>query len=46
MSPDEVIQLLNFYHFTAVCGHSSVSTTLAKISQHYTWNGIKDVEYI
>ena len=47
MSPDELTELLNFYHSTPVCGYSSVSTTLAKILQDYTWNGVKDVvEYV
>ncbi|KAK2140543.1 hypothetical protein LSH36_1320g00005, partial [Paralvinella palmiformis] len=43
MSPDELTELLNFYHSKPVCGYSSVSTTLAKISQDYTWKGVKDV---
>ena len=48
MSQDEVTEFLNVYHSTPVGGHSGFNTTLGKLSQRYTWSGMKeeDVEYV
>ena len=37
---NKVKELLNFYHTTAMGGHSGITNTSLKLSQHYYWNGI------
>ena len=38
---DEAVELLKFYHSSGTGGHSGINATLSKISQYYTWNGMK-----
>lgn len=44
----ELEDILKQYHSNPMGGHSGINNTLAKISQYYTWNGMKaDVtEYV
>ncbi len=45
---EEIKDILKQYHSNPMGGHSGINNTLAKISQYYTWNGMKaDVtEYV
>jgi hypothetical protein len=45
---EENKDILNQYHSNPMGGHSGINNTLAKISQYYTWHGMKaDVtEYV
>lgn len=45
---EEIKDILRQYHSNPMGGHSGINNTLAKISQYYTWNGMKaDVtEYV
>ena len=45
---EDIKDILNQYHSNPMGGHSGINNTLAKISQYYTWNGMKaDVtEYV
>ena len=39
---DEALDIVKFYHASpSTGGHSGINTTLAKISVHYTWHGMK-----
>ena len=44
----EMSEILNQYHSNPMGGHSGINNTLAKISQYYTWSGMKEdvVEYV
>ena len=42
---DRVKGLLHFYHSTPMGGHSGITNTANKISQHYYWHGFSaDIE--
>ena len=45
---EDIKDILKQYHYSPLGGHSGINNTLAKISQHYMWNGMKaDVtEYV
>ena len=45
---DEISEILYQYHSNPMGGHSGRNNTLAKISQYYLWNGMKEdvVEYV
>ncbi|CAB4025130.1 myosin-1 isoform X3 [Paramuricea clavata] len=38
---EEIKDILNQYHSNPMGGHSGINNTLAKISQYYTWHGMK-----
>ncbi len=48
MNIEEISEILHQYHCNLMGGHSGINNTLAKVSQYYTWNGIKEdvVEYV
>ena len=47
MSFEEISEILKQYHSNPMGGHSGINNTLAKISQYYLWNGMKEVnEYV
>ncbi|XP_038053160.1 uncharacterized protein LOC119725702 [Patiria miniata] len=39
---DEVNDIMKHCHSNPAGGHSGINGTLTKISQHYTWNGMKE----
>ena len=48
MDVEEISEILHQYHSNPMGGHSGINNTLAKVSQYYIWNGIKEdvVEYV
>lgn len=48
MDVEEISEILNQYHSNPMGGHSGINNTLAKVSQYYIWNGMKEdvVEYV
>lgn len=44
----EIAEILDQYHSNPMGGHSGINNTLAKVSQYYVWNGMKEdvVEYV
>ena len=48
MSFEEISEILKQYHSNPMGGHSGINNTLAKISQYYLWNGMKEdvIEYV
>ena len=48
MDVKEISEILYQYHSNPMGGHSGINNTLAKVSQYYTWNGMKEdvVQYV
>ena len=48
MSMEDAAVVLKQYHSSPMGGHSGVNGTLAKVSQNYTWNGMRQdiVDYV
>ena len=48
MSLEEISEILKQYHCNHMGGHNGINNTLAKISQYYLWNGMKEdvTEYV
>ena len=48
MSFEGISEILKQYHSNPMGGHRWINNTLAKISQYYLWNGMKEdvTEYV